>query len=655
MDRLDQAIRSLPIFIKVMQTQSMVRYSVAVGIVLVSIALIAPAEASESRRVLILHSFGRDFRPWSEYAKAIRLELERQSPSPLDVQEHELVTAKSSEERPEAAFVQYLEALFAARRPDLIISIGAPAASFVQRHRAKLFPASPMILTVVDQRRVKYSDLGPNDAVVAVAIDYSAALKNVLQVLPEANHIAMVVGTSPIEQFWREEIGRATEPLSDRVKFTWYDTLSFEEILQHAASLPPNSAIFWELMIVDAAGVVYEEDRALARLHAVANAPIFSYTDAFFGREIVGGPLVPVTDAAQRVGEVAARILSGENASSIKVAPVGMGVPKYDWRELQRWGIPESRLPPGSEIHFRSPSAWQQYRLQILFVVAGVLLQGLVIAWLLYEQRRRHRAEMMTRRTMAELQSVNRLATAGELSASIAHEVKQPLTSVAANAYAALNWLKSGTPNLDEARSSLDRIVSAAHRANDIVSSVRAILSKQEQETGDVDINELIMSVLTAGRMYLRSHQVELDLKLADGLPAVEGNRVQLQQVVLNLTANAVEAMEAMPVKRLSVRTTGVSSEGVRITIEDTGSGIEPANLDQVFKPLFTTKSRGMGIGLSICRSIVEAHGGRIDARSAPQRGAIFEVDLPLKGRQALSRAPTADDRRGSRVLDNLE
>ncbi|MGD9922670.1 MAG: sensor histidine kinase [Pseudorhodoplanes sp.] len=155
--------------------------------------------------------------------------------------------------------------------------------------------------------------------------------------------------------------------------------------------------------------------------------------------------------------------------------------------------------------------------------------------------------------------------------------------------------------------------------------------------------------------MYLRSHQVELDLKLADGLPAVEGNRVQLQQVVLNLTANAVEAMEAMPVKRLSVRTTGVSSEGVRITIEDTGSGIEPANLDQVFKPLFTTKSRGMGIGLSICRSIVEAHGGRIDARSAPQRGAIFEVDLPLKGRQALSRAPTADDRRGSRVLDNLE
>ncbi len=650
---------ALPIFAEVVQAPYMVRYAVAVAIVLVSIAIpfIAPAESNDPKRVLILHSFGRDFRPWSEYAKAIRVELERQSPSPLDIHDHELVTARSSEEGPEAAFVQYLDALFAVRQPDLIVSIGAPAASFVQRHRPKLFPASPMILTVVDQRRVQFSTLGPNDSVVAVAIDYVAALKNILQVLPETNHIAMVVGTSPIEQFWREEIGRATEPLNDRVKVTWYDTLSFEEILKHAASLPPNSAIFWELMIVDAAGVVHEEDKALARLHAIANAPIFSYTDAFFGREIVGGPLVPVTDAAQQVGAVAARILNGENASSIKVAPVGMGAPKFDWRELQRWGIPESRLPPGSEIHFRSPSAWEQYRLQILFIVAGVFLQGLVIAWLLFEQRRRHSAEIMTRRTMAELQSVNRLATAGELSASIAHEVKQPLTSVAANAYAALNWLKSGTPNVDEARNSLDRIVTAAHRANDIISSVRAVLSKQEQETSDVDLNALVMSVLTASRMYLRSHQVGLDLQLADELPPVEGNRVQLQQVILNLVTNAVEAMEGMPVKQVSVRTARVSPEAVRIALEDTGGGIEPANLDQVFKPLFTTKSRGMGIGLSICRSLVEAHGGRIDARSFPQGGTIFEVDLPLKCRKALSAraAQTADNWRGSRAPDNLE
>ena len=157
--------------------------------------------------------------------------------------------------------------------------------------------------------------------------------------------------------------------MASRVAFSWTDHLSFEDLLRHAAALPPHSAIFWELMIVDAAGVVHEEDRALAKLHAVANAPIFSYTDALFGREIVGGPHVPVLEHGQRVGEIAVRILGGEKAGDIKIPPVGMARPKFDWREMRRWGISESRLPPGSDIHFRNPSLWEQYRLQIVGVI----------------------------------------------------------------------------------------------------------------------------------------------------------------------------------------------------------------------------------------------------------------------------------------------
>jgi signal transduction histidine kinase len=587
------------------------------------------AAALESKTVLVLHSFGREFRPWSEYAKAIRLELERRSPWPLDIQEHALVTARSADDNPEPAFVDYLHALFSKRPPDLIVSIGAPAAGFVQRHRDKLFPASPMILTVVDQRRVKYSALGPNDTAVAVAIDYHAVIKNVLHVLPDTNHLAMVIGTSPIEKFWRDEITRDLQPLQDRLKFTWYDSMPFEDILKHAATLPPNSAIFWELMIVDAAGVVHEEGRALTRLHEVATAPIFTYTDAFFGREIVGGPHVPVLEAGQLVGSVAVRILGGENAGSIKVQPVGMGVPKFDWRELQRWGIPESRLPPGSEVHFRTPTLWGQYRLHVLGITAAILLQTMVILWLLYEHRRRHMAEILARNTMAELHNVNRLAVAGELSASIAHEVKQPLTAVASNAYAALNWLAAGRLNVDEARRSLNQIVTAVQRANDIVSGVRAMFSRDEQAKGPVDLNELILSVLAARRLNLRKYGIEVDTQLDETIPLVQGHRVQLQQVIFNLVTNAVEAMQTAGTRTLRVRSERTESGSVRVTVEDTGAGIELANLDQVFKPLFTTKADGMGMGLSICRSIVEAHGGRIRASQAPQGGAAFEIELP--------------------------
>lgn len=597
----------------------------------IAICAPAPGKASgeaEAKKVLVLHSFGREFKPWSEYAKAIRLELERQSPRPLDIQEHALVTARSADDNPEAAFVEYLNALFLKRRPDLIVSIGAPAAAFVQRQRARLFPTTPMILTVVDKRRVKYSVLGPYDVVAAVDIDYEAALRNILTVLPQTDHIAVVVGASPIEQFWKNEIAGVAKELEGRVKFTWYDSYSFEDLLKHAASLPANSAIFWELMIVDAAGIVHEESRALSQLHAVAAAPIFSYTDAFFGKEIVGGPHVPVQEAAQQVGAVAARLLSGESPQAIAVPATGMGTPKYDWRELQRWGIGEAMLPPGSEIAFRNPTVWQQYRLQILAAFGAVILQALVITWLLYEHRRRNMAEILARSTMAELHGVNRLAAAGELSASIAHEVKQPLQAAAANAYAARNWLAEGRQNIDEARTSLNKILDSVNRANDVVSGIRAMFDSEKKETEPVDINGVIKSVLALVDLHLRKHRIEVETDLESGIPPIEGHRVQLQQVILNLVMNAIEAMQASSVKTLVVRSRRSAPDGVSVTIRDTGAGIEPGHIERIFRPLFTTKSGGMGMGLSICRSVVEAHGGRIKASSPAEGGSILEFDL---------------------------
>jgi signal transduction histidine kinase len=603
---------------------------VIVILVLVSLSVGFCAWAGESKQVLVLHSFGREFKPWSEYARAIRLELERQSPWPLDIQEHALVTARSSDENPEAAFVDYLRALHSNRKPDLIVSIGAPAAAFVQRHRQHLFPEAPMVLTVVDQRRLTYSSLGPNDVVVAVAIDYPATIRNILQVLPDTKTIAMVVGASPIEQFWQEEIARESKQFEDRISFTWYNTYSFEDILKHAAALPPNSAIFWELMIVDAAGVVHEEGKALTRLHAVANAPIFSYTDAFFGQEIVGGPHVPVLEAGRQVGAVAVRMLGGESPAAIKVPPVGMGTPKFDWREMQRWGISESRLPPGSEIYFRSPTIWEQYHYRILAVIAAILAQALIILWLLYEQRRRHVAEVLARTTMAELQNVNRLAAAGELSVSIAHEVKQPLAAAVANAYAARNWLGAKL-NVEEALAAINQVAVSVHRANDVISGITAIFRGENKKKEPVDINAVIQSVLGILQLSLRNHGIETETQLADGLPPVQGNGVQLQQVILNLVTNAIDSMKAARLRKLIVRSTMADAGSLRVTIEDTGAGIDPENLDLVFKPLFTTKPSGMGMGLSICRSIVEAHGGRIRVRPAAGGGSVFEFDLPGK------------------------
>jgi C4-dicarboxylate-specific signal transduction histidine kinase len=296
---------------------------------------------------------------------------------------------------------------------------------------------------------------------------------------------------------------------------------------------------------------------------------------------------------------------------------------------MRRWGISEARLPPGSKIYFRDPSAWDQYKAQVLAVSAAILLQASLIGWLLHERQYRRRAERAARETMSELTQLNRIATAGELSATIAHEVNQPLTGIVTRANAALRWLSGENPNLGRARDALDQIVSAGHHASDVVTSVRAMFRKDTQQKGPVDINKLIRSVLGLVYMDLRKHSIEGRMDLGEDLPTVIGNEVQLQQVILNLVMNAIEAMSSAEPRVLSIKSDYSGTKTVHVSIEDTGSGIDPLNMDRIFQPLFTTKARGMGMGLSICRSIIESHAGRIWVSAGASRGSIFQFELP--------------------------
>ena len=609
---------------------------IAALVVFLAVSLGCPAGfAAESKRVMLLHSFGLDFKPWSEYAKSIRTELKQQSPWPLDIVENSLVTARSSDEDPEAPFVEYLRALFAKRPLDLIVSIGAPAAAFVQRHRQRLFATTPMVFTAVDQRRVQYSSLTANDAVVALRINYLSAFENILQVLPDTKDVIVVVGTSPIEKFWKEAIGKEVEPLANRIKLSWTDELSFEALLKQASALPPHTAIFWELMIVDAAGVVHEGDVPLTRLHAVANAPIFSYDESFFGSAIVGGPLLLVADSSRQTAAVAIRILGGEKPSEIKTPPIQFASPVYDWREMQRWGISENRLPSGSEILFRPPTAWDQYRWQILFIAAVILTETLLILGLLYEHQRRRRAEVQSLQRMTELAHLNRIATAGELSVSIAHEVKQPLAAIVAQSSAALRWLAHTTPDLNEARAALKKIIFAGDRASEIVDNLRAMFRKESGARRPLDINNLIANVVRLTSHEAQKHGILVYATFFDRpKPQTLGDQAQLEQVFLNLVMNAIEAMNSSKSDHrvLELKTSVNEGHEVLVTVADSGPGVDAENLEKIFDAFFTTKPDGMGMGLSICRSIIESHAGRLWA-SRGDPGLIFFVSLPSVNR----------------------
>jgi len=368
---------------------------------------------------------------------------------------------------------------------------------------------------------------------------------------------------------------------------------------------------------------------ALTLIAEATSRPIIGDAETEIGLGAVGGFVMAPDQIGRDAGHLIMRILNGEDATGIPVAS-GSGLrPMFDWRQLQRWNINESVLPAGSEIRFRPPGLWEQYRAQFLAVLAAVLVQAILISWLTYEHRRRSRAEVLARNSMSELTRMNRIATAGELSASIAHEVNQPLTGIVARASAARRWLTAEKPDIHKVQAALDQIEAAGHRASDIITSVRAMFKKDMNERTSVDINDLILTVLDIVRVDLQKNSVNLQTKLDEWLPAVIGDKVQLQQVILNLVINAIESMHSVQQRVLKVRSERNKAGMVHVSIEDTGTGVDPANLDRVFKALFTTKEHGMGMGLSICHSIIESHNGRIWASPGVSRGAIFQFELP--------------------------
>jgi C4-dicarboxylate-specific signal transduction histidine kinase len=244
---------------------------------------------------------------------------------------------------------------------------------------------------------------------------------------------------------------------------------------------------------------------------------------------------------------------------------------------------------------------------------------------------RAQRAEASLRRVQAELARVSRVTTLGQLTASIAHEVTQPLASARNNARAALNFLDKQPPDLGEVREALSCIVGDTDRAGNIIERIRDHVKKTPPQKHRFDLNEAINEAIGLARSAIAENAVSLHIHFTEKLPPVQGDRVQLQQVLLNLVLNAVEAMDAVKAeaRELSISTEQTQTKGVLVAVRDSGPGVDPENLDRVFEAFYTTKFNGVGMGLAICRSIIEAHGGRLWAEANELRGGVFRFTLP--------------------------
>jgi len=263
----------------------------------------------------------------------------------------------------------------------------------------------------------------------------------------------------------------------------------------------------------------------------------------------------------------------------------------------------------------------------VVLLWGGYRMRMRQIAWALNNEKRHREMEI-------ELAHANRLAMMGQLTASIAHEVNQPLGAAITNAQAGLRWLKREPPDLTEVKTAFDEVVRAGNRAADVVASVRRMVKKAPGQGDNVRVNDEITEIVAITHGEATKHGVSVRTELAPHLPAIKADRVELQQVLLNLIVNAIEAMSSLKdgVRELVIRSEADAGDGVVVSVSDTGPGLDAAALERIFQAFYTTKESGLGMGLAICRSIIESHGGKLWCSPNSPRGAVFQFTLPRTG-----------------------
>jgi PAS domain S-box-containing protein len=961
--------------------------------------------AAEPKRVLIVHSFGSATPPFSVDAMAFETELVAKMGERVDLDEVSLDMARYSDPDMQEALVDYLEKRKAKWQPDLVVPIGSPAGIFVAKYRDRLFAERPVLYTSLDRRLLPEGALAKNAAYVGQIFDVQGLIEDMLRVTPGTKNIAVVAGATPLEQYWTEAFRKAITPFTERVHVIYFNDLSFDQMLERAASLPPDSFIFMLLLLRDTSGVTHNADEALQKLHAVANAPINSIFDHQMGLGIVGGRLYQSERVGKEAAETAVRILHGEPASNFSPKLVKPLPPRYDWRELHRWKIDEKHLPPGSTVLFRLPTAWQQYRGWTIFGIAVFIIETALIAALLanlikrrgverslaesemrfrtmadaapvmmwmsgsdklctffnkswldfagrkmeeelgngwsegvhrddldrclatyvrafdarqpftmqYRLRRRdgqyryisdegipryhgkgefvgyigacidvsdvlqkerelheseervslaaeaahlgiwqldnttgtvwmsnrarelfqfdsdanvsylrfqsrihpddrarhdaavkcaiqthadyeveyrvslpngaqrwivgrgrcvpdadgkftrllgvsaditerkqaqelfriateaspngillvngngeialvnahieelfgyHRDELVgkpveilvpeglvandspssgrifpvpemrifdrdgefigrrkdgtefpvevtlnpvespegvlflasvvdlserkrteeeDRRRREEISRLQRIGLLAEMTASIAHEINQPLSGIIMNAGTALRFMERPNADLQELREILRDVQADAHRAHRVIRNIRETLRKGSAVRQRVAINEVVTGVMHMVQPEAAVHSCELEASLGNDLPFIAADPVQIQQVLINLLANAFDAVEKMPSNRRKVEITTQNTDGVvRVIVRDHGTGIAEEARERLFEQFFSTKAQGVGMGLAIVWSIIDAHAGTITAENVDGEGAQFTVSLPV-------------------------
>jgi signal transduction histidine kinase len=582
-----------------------------VALLLAFLALCTPlgAMTAKSKRVLVLHSFGREFAPYDANVAAFRMELAKSSREPVAVYDASLDAGQASGSDGQKAFVELLRQRFADSPPDVVVTFGPPAAAFYTQNRDRLFPGTPMVVAGVYERFVPKSALRAGDAAVASQHSLPGVIDNILRVLPDTQTIAIVLGDSPLERFWRGETGRQFARFANRVRFEWLNDLSLKQMRERVAALPAHSAVLYTILITDAAGVPHEHAAALASLAAVSAAPVFSLFESEVERGVVGssGPSREEQRDGALTAAAALRAVSGQEPADPTIQVVDYDAWTYDWRELKRWRIDPARLPAGSEIRFRPPSIWEEHRALFITSVVVFVWQTALLLGLVWQRIGRRRAEGEA------LDLSGRLISAHEderrrVARELHDDITQRLAGLAIDA-AKLQGSHLSPSETDAQRSirgGLTQLSEDVHRLS------------YRLHPSVLDDLGLVEALKAECERVARSESVHVEVetdKLPPRLPP---------EVALCIYRIAQEALRNIG-RHAKANTVQVSlalkESGLRLVVRDDGSGFNPS-----------LQTRRPSLGHASMRERIRLLGGKLDIQSTPGRGTTVTAWVPIGG-----------------------
>ena len=594
-----------------------VPYVLCVIVCLTVTSAVHADNAGRAKRVLMVHSFGSSAPPFTTHSTAFETTLTQEMGNRVDLDEISLDNARYGQPDMEEPFVEFLLKRLAKWQPDLVVPIGSPAGRFVVKFRDRLFPGTPVIYTGMDRRTVPPDAITKNATFVGEDFELAGLVEDILQIAPDTTNIEVILGATLLERYWAIEFRRAFERFTNRVSFNFLNDLSFDQMLERLAKLPPRSFILLGLLLRDASGVTHNEDDALQRLHAVANAPINGLYNNQLGLGIVGGRLNQGELQGVESASIAIRVLRGEPISNFPPKVIGTVGPRYDWRELQRWNISEDRLPPGSVIVFRQPTMWEQYIWYIIVALSIIAVQATMIGNLLLHRARRRRAEADLKESYDRTQDLaGRLITAQETERSrIASELHDDVNQQLAGLSIALSNVKrqlqnGGTGTVQE------EITRLQQRTIGLADVIRSL--SHELHPGVLQHAGLIAALKGHCAEFGKQHEIDVNLSAdadLDGIP----NDVALclfrvaQEALRNITAHAAARKAQVTLRS--------SEEDLEMVIADDGQGFD---LDEA--------RRLGGLGLISLDERVRLVGGNLVITTEPQRGTEVRVRVPLGG-----------------------